>query len=336
MMKTLFVNRNVIVSIFAVMLLTCSVQSISYAQDAPDTFAEFNDINLASRVRDALGLPTGDGVALLKIPKAELAKLTELNLNRGRYRSVYDLTGLEHATQLTLLNLDGFWTDHNVSDITPLAQLTQLRVLNLFSNIVSDITPLTQLIQLTDLNLGRNRITDITPLAQLTKLRTLDLSSKSNNISDITPLGQLTQLTTLNLGSSDIYDNIISDLTPLAHLKNLGSISAVGFSGAASDIPLIRVSAAQPLAEATLNGSSVVLTLLRAGTAYDVSTDNIRNALTVSGIDGVSVSDLTRMSDTEVKVVLGFTGNFDTQIMLDFAIEAEAVSGFDARPYRKN
>ena len=32
-MKTLFVNRNIIVSIFAVMLLTYSIQGISYAQD---------------------------------------------------------------------------------------------------------------------------------------------------------------------------------------------------------------------------------------------------------------------------------------------------------------
>ncbi len=322
-MKTIFVNQNVIVSIFAVMLLTCSVQSISFAQDAPDTFAEFNDINLASRVRDALGLPTGDGVDLLKIPKAELAKLTELNFSRGRGQAVYNLTGLEHATQLTLLNLDGFWTDHNVTDITPLAQLTKLTDLNLYSNNVSDIIPLAQLIQLTHLNLGRNRISDITPLAQLTQLATLNLE-----------------------------DMNISDLTPLAHLKQLGSISAAGFSGAASEIPLIKVSAVQPLAEATLNGSSVVLTLLRAGTAYDVSTDNIRNALTVSGIEGVTVSDLTRISDTEVKVVLGFTGDFDTndpeievvesigefhtQIMLNFAIEAKAISGFDARALTGN
>ncbi len=331
-MKTLAVNRNVIVSIFAVMMLIYGVQGISYGLDAPDTIVEFKDINLAKGVRQALNLPIGDNVDILKIPKSELAKLTELDLETQRVAvAVTDLTGLEHATQLTLLNLNGYWREHNVSDLTPLAQLTQLRTLDLFSNNISDLTPLAQLIQLTDLNLARNKISDITPLAQLTQLRTLDLSSKSNKISDITPLAQLTQLTTLNLGSSDIYDNYFSDLTPLAHLKHLGSISAVGFSGAASEIPLIGVSAAHPLVEATLNGSSVVLTLLRDGTAYDVSTDNIRNVLTVSGIDGVSVSDITRMSDTEVEAVLGFTGNFDAITMLTFTLEAEAVSGFDAR-----
>ena len=279
-MKTLVVNRNVIVSIFAVMLLTYSVQGISYGQGVPDTIVEFNDINLAIRVRDALGLPTEDGVDLLKIPKAELAKLTKLNLSRGRGRAVYNLTGLEHATQLTLLNLDGEWTDHNISDLTPLAQLTQLR----------------------DLNLSHNNVSDLTPLTQLTQLRELYL-----------------------------YGNNISDLTPLAHLRRLAIIKTNSFTGSASEIPLIKVTAAQLLAEATMNGSSVILTLLRDGTAYDVSADNIRNALTVSGIEGVSVSDITRVSDTEIEVMLEFTGNFDTITPLTFTMESEAILGFESR-----
>ena len=70
-MKTLLVNRNVIVSIFVVMLLTYSIQGISYGQDTPDTIVEFEDINLAKEVRKKLGLPTGGGVDLLKIPKAD-------------------------------------------------------------------------------------------------------------------------------------------------------------------------------------------------------------------------------------------------------------------------
>ena len=330
-MKTLVLNRNVIVSIFAVLMLTYSIQGISYGQEAPDTIVEFSDANLAREIREALRLPAGDGVDLLKIPKAELAKLTKLTADD---RNISDLTGLEHASQLTVLNLE----DNNISNLTPLAQLTQLTSLNLEDNKISDLTPLTQLTQLTELDLsgeyGDNNISDLTPLTQLTQLRVLDLSY--NNISDIdiTPLAQLTQLTELNLRGINI-----SDLTPLAHLRHLGSISAGLFTsgstnrfhGSASEIPLIKVTSSQLLVEATLNGSSVTLTLLRDGTAYDVSTDNIRNALTVSGIDDVSVSDITRVSDTEIKVVLGFTGNFDTPTTLTFAIAAEAILGFESR-----
>ncbi len=306
-MKTLVLNRNVVVSIFAVILLLYGVQGISYAQDAPDTIVEFADANLARAVRKALGLPTGDGVDLLKIPKAELEKLT--TLSAGRY-GITDLTGLEHATQLKKLNLER----NNIIDITPLAQLTQLMELNLNGDWKS------------------NNISDITPLAQLMQLRALDLGY--NNITDVTPLAQLTQLTELDLKHNDI-----SDLTPLAHLRHLESIDAGlnyfgstnRFHGSASEIPLIKVTSSQLLVEATLNGSSVTLTLLRDGTSYDVSTDSIRSALTVSGIDGVSVSDITRVNDTEIKVVLGFTGNFDTPTTLTFAIEAEAILGFKSR-----
>ena len=341
-MKTQVMNRNLIVSILAVMLLTYSIQGISYAQEVPDTLVEFADANLARHVRGALGLPTR-GVDLRKIPKAELIKLTKLST---WYDDITDLTGLEHATQLKELYLVG----EDVSDITPLAQLTQLKALSLYSNEVSDITPLAQLTQLTSLNLVGNNISDITPLAQLTQLTSLNLSSEwgYNNVSDLTPLAQLTQLTSLNLWDNDVSDitpltqltqltslnlsrNSVSDITPLAHLTHLVEIFANSFSGSASEIPLIEVSASQSLVEAMLNGSSVTLTLLRAGTAYDVSIDNIRNALTVSGIDGVTVSGITRVSDTEVEAVLGFTGNFDTLTPLTFTLEAEAVSGFDAR-----
>ena len=73
-MKTQVMNRNIIVSIFTVMLLTYSMQGVGYAQEVPDTIIEFSDPGLAYAVRRALHLPTGDGVDLLKIPKAELEK----------------------------------------------------------------------------------------------------------------------------------------------------------------------------------------------------------------------------------------------------------------------
>ena len=214
-MKILFVNRNEIVLIFAAMLLIYGVQGVGYAQDAPDTTVEFKDIILARIVRNELRLPTGDGVDLLKIPKAELEKLTGLTLRRV---NVTDFTGLEHATQLTGLDLS-----HNqIRDLTPLAELTQLTSLNLQRNNVSDITSLAELTQLRDLNLTDNKVSDITPLAELTQLTSLNLYSNwsKNNVSDLTPLAQLTQLTSLNL-----VNNNVSDITPLAELTQLTSLN---------------------------------------------------------------------------------------------------------------
>ena len=165
MMKTLIVNRKITLSIFVVMLLTCWIQGNSYAQNAPDdTIVEFIDITLAKAVRRALGLGTSQGVDLLKIPKAELEKLTELDASWSSI-DITNLTGLEHATQLTELDLHS----NNISDLTPLAQLTKLTTLDLASNNISDLTPLAQLTKLTTLDLASNNISDLTPLAQLTE-----------------------------------------------------------------------------------------------------------------------------------------------------------------------
>ena len=258
MMKTLDMKRNILVSILAVMLLTYSIQGISYGQDAPDTIAEFKDINLANAVRDALNLPTGDGVDILKIPKAELIKLTTLEAS---HKGIVDLTGLEHATQLTELRL----THNDISDLTALTQLTQLRKLYLSNNKISNLTPLAGMILLRDLHLMRNLITDVTPLARLRNLEFLFLIS--NNISDLTSLAQLPE-------QLQIY----ATYNPIDFQDD--------FQGSPSDIYLITVSTPRSLVGFSLNGSSVTLTLLPSGTSFDASTDNIRKALTVSGVEG--------------------------------------------------
>ena len=245
-MKTLVVNRSIMVSIFTVVLLIYGAQGISYGQEVPETVVEFSDRSLAIVVRRTLGLDVAAAVDVLKIPKAQLTKLTTLSAGRSFLEDlglpvITDLTGLEHATQLRTLYLRGnkvndimplaqltqliqidLWGNRLI-DITPLARLTQLRELDLggprTGNEIVDITPLAQLTQLTKLNLGSNQISDITPLAQLTRLTELGLGWNKLTDADITPLAQLTRLTELNLGS-----NQISDLTPLAQLTGLTSL----------------------------------------------------------------------------------------------------------------
>ena len=383
-------NRNLIVLIFAVMLLTYSVQGISYAQEAPDTIVEFADTNLAKAVRRALRLPTGDGVDLLKIPKAELEKLTGLEAS---VKYITDITGLEHATQLKRLYL----SYNQIGDITPLAGLAQLATLELGRNQIRDITPLAQLTNLVELNLSGNNITDVTPLAQLTNLVELNLSGNNisdltlltqlltqftnlvrlglsgNNISDLTPLAQLTNLVSLGLSDNNITDvtplaqlrllnsldlsqNFITDVTPLAQLIGLGSLNLhlnrefsniiplaqlplrtrillPNWGGwvTPGEIEILAVSPLQPLTSITLDGGSATLTLLPDGAVYDTSIDNIKNALTVTGLDGVTVSDVSRVSDKELEVTLGFTGSLGETTILTFSLGKAAVPGYEGR-----
>ena len=91
----------------------------------------------------------------------------------------------------------------------------------------------------------------------------------------------------------------------------------------------ITASTPQPLTEATLHGSVVTLTL--SGRNYARSTFDLRDAVTISGIDGVSVGtfDIDRVSNTEVTVELTFSGDFDSNATLTFTVAAGAIVGYN-------
>ena len=84
-----------------------------------------------------------------------------------------------------------------------------------------------------------------------------------------------------------------------------------------------------PLTETTLNGSVVTLTL--NGATYERSTFDLREAVEVSGIEGVSFHwfDLDRLSDTALTVELTFRGNIDAEATLTFTVKADAIVGYD-------
>ena len=91
----------------------------------------------------------------------------------------------------------------------------------------------------------------------------------------------------------------------------------------------IAASTAAPLTEATLDESIVTLTL--SGRTYESSGVRIRNAVTVSGISGVTVGtfDIDRESDTKVTVELTFDGNVNTDGTLTFTVGADAIAGYN-------
>ena len=82
------------------------------------------------------------------------------------------------------------------------------------------------------------------------------------------------------------------------------------------------------MTEANLHGSVVTLTL--TGRRFSDEWE-IERALTVSGIDGVTVSSypgVERVSDTEVTVELAFDSDFDTDGTLTFTVGADAIAGY--------
>ena len=140
------------------------------------------------------------------ITVAEMESLTSLDASGG----VADLTGLEHASGLTTLDLD----NNQIADVTPLADLTSMDLLFLGYNQIADVTALADLTSLTWLSLYNNQIADVTPLAGLTSLNVLSLGN--NQIADVTPLADLTSLSSLGLAA-----NQLTDVTALADLRSL-------------------------------------------------------------------------------------------------------------------
>ena len=90
----------------------------------------------------------------------------------------------------------------------------------------------------------------------------------------------------------------------------------------------LTVSDPASLTEATLHNSTVTLTL--QGGEFD---DNIERTwsrpLNVSGISGVEVGDVKRLSNTEIRVRLEFSGNFDRDDTLTFRVRSWGIKNYN-------
>ncbi len=175
------------------------------------------DVNLRAVIADSLNKAKDEAITA-----AEMATLTRLEAPNLRVR---DLTGIEYATELTVLNLGyvltngGRVNNNSISDLSPLSGLTKLTELNLFRNTIADLSPLSNLKELRELDLsGNSYISDLSPLSGMTRMRTLHIYS--NNISDLSPLSGMSDLRWLS-----VSNNLIWDISPLSGLTELRGVS---------------------------------------------------------------------------------------------------------------
>ena len=163
------------------------------------------DPNLRNAIEQTLGKARGAAITA-----DEMARLNILNTPN---RNIRNLTGLEHAINLTELGLN----QNDITDISPLAGLTKLIALGLGDNNITDISPLAGLTNLIGLGLGDNNITNISPLTRLTRLEILWLPD--NSISDLSPL-----VANTGLGNGDevsVEGNPLSDRSINTHIPTL-------------------------------------------------------------------------------------------------------------------
>ena len=203
-------NRFLRFTLFSLVWLSLSLAS-------PAQMVEIPDPNLRAAVEIALGKASGDTVTA-----PDMANLTRLEAPNA---NISDLTGLEHATNLTELSLgdthvegEGWINSNSIKDLSPLAGLTNLIELTLNQNNITDLSPLAGLTNLIWLDVGGNNVSNLSPVSGLINLT--GLRFWHNNIKDISPVANLTHLTKLNLNN-----NNISNISAVAGLVNLTDLS---------------------------------------------------------------------------------------------------------------
>ena len=244
------------------------------------------DPNLRAAIAAELDKASGD-----PITTSDMAALRSLT---AREANISNLTGLEHAINLTSLDL-GY---NSISDITSLSGLTKLTLLFLWDNSISDITSLSELINLTELYLRGNFISDISAVSGLTNLRSLYLLD--NSVSDISALGDLTQLTSLYLG-----DNFISDISAVSGLTNLRKLHL-------SDNSVSDISALGGLTQLT---------------SLSLSNNFISDISAVSGLTNLTSLSLWNNSVSDISALGGLTQLTSLYLNNNFISDISALVG---------
>ena len=126
--------------------------------------------------------------------------------------------------------------------------------------------------------------------------------------------------------------NIDTDAT-LTFTVGAGAIAGYSGNALTATLPVTAIeesltaSTESPLTETTLDGNIITLTL--TGRRFADREWEIEDAVSVSGIDGVTVDSfrgVNRVSDTKVTVELTFNGNFDTDATLTLTVGTDAIS----------
>jgi Leucine-rich repeat (LRR) protein len=292
------------VQIYDTVLTASQIQALLLPTPQP---VVFGDPNLKAAVESALSVtnPTAD----------DMLRLTSLV---AQQKSIKSLVGLEHAANLTKLNL----LENQVSDVSPLMGLTNLVELVLYGNQITDISPISGLRKLakldvrlnqisdisfisgirnlTQLSLSHNQISDISPLSGLTSLRELDVGY--NQISDISPLSDLTSLTYLYLANNQISD--VSTLSVLTNLTDLylfwNRISDISVLSGLTNLTVLKISGNQ------INDISPLSSMTNI-TILDIARNQISDISALSGMVNMTVAWLGSNQITDVDPLAGLT-----------------------------
>ena len=272
------------------------------------------DANLAAAVREAIGLAQGDAITSHTMLELVILAMGNHPITWGH--PITDLTGLEHAVRLSVLDL----SVKSVSDISGLGGLTQLTSLRLRGNSISDISGLGGLTQLTSLDLWGNFISDISALGGLTQLTYLNL--RDNSVSDISALGDLTNLTHL-----DLRDNSVSDISALAGLTNLthldlrdNSVSDISALGGLTQLTYLN------LRDNSVSDISALAGLTNL-TYLNLRDNSVSDISALAGLTNLTTLDLWNNSVSDISALRGLTNLTTLDLWNNSVSDISALAG---------
>ena len=367
-MKTQVSMKKWFIFIFTFILLTCSVQGISYGQtltaSTPEALTETNLNNSVvtlllegaawadiSKIRYAVAVSGIDGVTI-KTERyksgrrwvctsgcgspVEFGYWTNTYSSRPRVRRMSDT-----VLEVPLTNNSDFDTDATLTLTVKAAAIAnydgpaltaEVPVTSYKGVIVSVTSPLTE--ATLDKSVVTLTLDGVIYESDVSKIRDAvtvsGITGVTVDTTKVQRLGDRKVTVELNFDGTDFDTN-----ATLTFNVTAGAIANYTGDTFTAEIPVtaikesVEASVAAPLTESTLNESRI--TLILTGVAYESDVSKIRDAVTVSGINGVSAnsSKIQRLSDSKVTVELGFDGtDFDTNATLTFSVAAGAIANY--------
>ena len=254
----------------------------------PGTIVHIPDPNLRAAIAEELGRSPNAPITV-----EDMKRLRRLD---ARNRDIYDLTGLQFATNLSDLSLK----DNQISNLSPLAGLINLRELSIEDNPLSDISPVRGLTNLTYIEIDGLPVSDLSLLAGLVNLE--HLSFARTNVSNLSPLTGFTKLKIIGSWGSPV-----SDLSPLAGLTKLEEINFCG--GNISDIsPLAGLTGLKELYLRSEKISDISpLAGLTGLTRLSLKDNNILDISALAGLTNLTWLNVGKNDISDISALAGLT-----------------------------
>ncbi len=313
--------------IFAIMLaLTLCLGVLPYAVTAADGDVAIDEVNFPdAEFRKYVTTLDGDGNGFLSVYECNISNM-DLGDQSG-VNGIKDLTGIEHFTALTDLNL----TSQKLTELD-VSMLTNLETLECQRNQISDISRILVPSSISFLGIANNGISelDLSSFAQLKVLHCSYNNLTSLSLDGMTKLEELgadgNNLTSIDLSGApalnrlDIHDNQITELS-VENNPNLKNISADN-----NLITELDLSKQTKLDYVHLSNNPLEkLTLGDQTTAKRIFVNNTN--LTSLDLDGFTAIDEVQASGNTRRVVVVEDGEIDMSALGNVAKMSNLVGG---------